>query len=243
MASQFEVLPAIDLRGGKVVRLQQGDFGRETAFSDDPVGVARHFVDAGARWIHVVDLDGARSGEPAHAALIQDIVAAVGDRAAIEVAGGLRTEAAVAAVLRSGAGRAVVGTAALRDASFVGRLVATHGPDRIAVALDVRGGLALGHGWRDGATGIPAEDALTELTAQGVSIFEVTAIERDGLLGGPDLDLLTRLVAPRRGDVIASGGVATVADIRAVRSIGCTGAIIGRALYEGHLDLASAMGA
>ena len=136
MASRFAVLPAIDLRGGKVVRLQQGDFGRETAFSDDPVAVARHFVETGARWIHVVDLDGARSGEPAHAALIQDIVAAVGDRAVIEVAGGLRTEAAVATVLRSGAGRAVIGTAALRDATFAGRLVATHGPDRIAVALD-----------------------------------------------------------------------------------------------------------
>ena len=243
VTSGFDILPAIDLRAGRVVRLVEGDFERETAFSDDPVAVARSFADQGARWLHVVDLDGARTGEPAHTAVIREIVEAIGDRVAVEVAGGLRTEALVGAALAAGAARAVVGTAALRDPAFAGRLVATHGPQRIAVAIDVRDGLALGEGWRAGAAGVRAEDALTTLADQGVTTFEATAIERDGRLAGPDLDLLGRLVALGRGQVIASGGVTSVADIRAVRELGCAGAILGRALYEGRIDLASAIDA
>lgn len=243
MTSPFDILPAIDLRGGRVVRLEQGDFERSTSFSDDPVAIARSFADGGARWLHVVDLDGARTGEPGHAAIIREIVDAVGDRVAVEVAGGLRTEPSVATALAAGATRAVVGTAALRDPAFAGRLVATHGPACIAVALDVRDGLALGEGWRAGAAGIRAEDALVALADQGITTFEATAIERDGLLGGPDLELLGRLVGLGRGRVIASGGVSSVDDIRAVRGLGCGGAILGRALYEGRLDLDSAMGA
>jgi phosphoribosylformimino-5-aminoimidazole carboxamide ribotide isomerase len=243
VTSGFDILPAIDLRSGRVVRLQQGDFERETAFSGDPVAVARSFADAGARWLHVVDLDGARTGEPAHAAIVRGIVDAVGRDMAVEVAGGLRTDESVAMVLAAGATRAVVGTAALRDPSFVGRLVTTHGSDRIVVALDVRDGLALGEGWREGAPGVGAEEALPALADQGVTTFEATAIDRDGLLGGPDLDLLTRLVGLGRGAVIASGGIASLDDIRAVRQLGCSGAIVGRALYEGRFDISSAMGA
>ena len=243
MTSGFDILPAIDLRGGRVVRLQQGDFERETAFSEDPVAVARSFAEAGARWLHVVDLDGARSGEPAHEAVIRDLVGAVGGEVAVEVAGGLRTEASVASVLALGAARAVVGTAALRDPALAGRLVAAHGADRIAVALDVRDGMALGEGWRDGGPGVRAEDALEALAAAGVMTFEATAIDRDGLLGGPDLELLGRLAALGRGQVIASGGIASLDDIRAVRQLGCSGAIVGRALYEGRFDLASAISA
>ena len=243
MTSAFEILPAIDLRGGRVVRLQQGDFARETAFSDDPIAVARSFAEAGARWLHVVDLDGARTGEPAHTTVIRDLVEAVGDMVSVEVAGGLRTETSVAGVLGAGAARAVVGTAALRDPAFAGRLIVAHGPERVAIALDIRDGLALGEGWRDGAAGVRAEDALAVLADQGVTTFEATAIERDGLLGGPDLDLLTRLLGLSRGAVIASGGVASLADVQAVRELGCSGAIVGRALYEGRFDIASAMGA
>jgi phosphoribosylformimino-5-aminoimidazole carboxamide ribotide isomerase len=243
VTSGFDILPAIDLRGGRVVRLQQGDFERETAFSDDPVAVGVAFAAAGARWLHVVDLDGARTGEPAHAAVIQNIVRAVGGEVAVEVAGGLRSDVSVAEVLAAGAARAVVGTAALRDSAFAGRLIATHGSDRVAVALDIRNGLALGDGWREGTPGVRAEDALAALADQGVTTFEATAIDRDGLLGGPDLDLLARLVGLERGSVIASGGIAALDDIRAVRRIGCTGAIVGRALYDGRFDVASAIGA
>jgi phosphoribosylformimino-5-aminoimidazole carboxamide ribotide isomerase len=241
VTSGFDILPAIDLRGGRVVRLQQGDFELETAYSDDPIAVARSFVDAGARWLHVVDLDGARTGEPAQAALIREIVDAFGDRVAVEVAGGLRTEEAVATVLGAGAARAVVGTAALRDPGFAGRLVATHGPEWIAAALDVRDGLALGEGWREGAPGVPVEEALRALADQGVTTFEATAADRDGLLGGPDLPLLSRLVGLARGQIIASGGVSSLDDIRAVRAIGCAGAIVGRAFYEGRFELAQAI--
>jgi phosphoribosylformimino-5-aminoimidazole carboxamide ribotide isomerase len=243
VTSGFDILPAIDLRGGRVVRLEQGDFDRETAFSDDPIAVARSFAEAGARWLHVVDLDGARTGEPAHAALIRDLVDAVGGDVGVEVAGGLRSEESVATVLALGASRAVVGTAALRDPAFAGRLVATHGAERVAVALDIRDGLALGEGWREGAPGVRAETALVALADQGVTMFEATAIDRDGLLEGPDLGLLRRLVGLDRAAVIASGGIASLGDIRAVRDIGCAGAIVGRALYEGRFDIASAIGA
>lgn len=235
------MLPAIDLRGGRVVRLEQGDFARETAFSEDPVAVASAFAEAGARWLHVVDLDGARTGAPVHARVIETIVGAVGDRLRVEIAGGLRDAPAVADVLDAGAARAIVGTSALRDPAVVGRLVATHGPERIAVALDVRGGVAVGDGWRAGAPGVIVEDALVGLADQGITTFEVTAIDRDGLLGGPDVALLARLVGMDRGAIVASGGIGSIDDIRAVRAIGCAGAIVGRALYDGRLTVGDAI--
>ena len=237
----FEILPAIDLRGGRVVRLRQGDFAHETAYSGDPVEVARRFADAGARWLHVVDLDGARSGLPAHGDTIGSIIAAVGDRIRVEVAGGLRDAAAVAGVLLSGAARAVVGTAALRDPAFAGRLVATHGADRVVVALDVRDGRAFGHGWTTDAAATDAVEAIERLATSGVAIFEVTSIERDGLLRGPDLALYERLARRGLNSIISSGGIATLDDLRAVRNIGCAGAIVGRALYEGQLDIGAAI--
>jgi phosphoribosylformimino-5-aminoimidazole carboxamide ribotide isomerase len=237
----FDLLPAIDLRGGHVVRLLRGDFEHETVYADDPVAVAGRFVEEGARWLHVVDLDGARDPAARQLDLVAAIVAGVGERARVEVAGGLRTDAAVDEMLRAGAARAVVGTAALEDAALAARLVAAHGADRVAVALDVRDGLAVGHGWRPGASGVPVEEALTRLAAAGVTTFEVTTIDRDGTLGGPDLDLLARLVAQGMGAIIASAGIATLGDLRVVRGLGCAGAIVGRALYEGRLSLPEAI--
>jgi phosphoribosylformimino-5-aminoimidazole carboxamide ribotide isomerase len=242
-ASAFELLPAIDLRGGRVVRLVEGDFGRETAYSDDPVGVGRAFVDGGATGIHVVDLDGARGGEPAQAATIREIVRAVEGRARCQVAGGLRSEAAVTGALEAGAARVVIGTAAIRDPAFAGRLVARHGPDRIVAALDVRDGLALGEGWRAGAAGVLPADAVAALADNGVATFAAPAIDRDGRLEGPDLDLLASLVALGRGSVIASGGIGLIDDLRRVKDLGCAGAIVGKALYEGRLDLREAIAA
>ncbi len=239
----FEILPAIDLLGGRVVRLEQGDFDRETAFSDDPVGVATSFAAAGARWLHVVDLDGARSGIPAHGEVIRRIAERFGDQLSVEVAGGLRSGEAVADVLRAGAARVVIGTAALADPSFARRLVLAHGSDRVAVALDIRDDRAVGHGWQGTDDGMPVLDALARLADAGVGTFEVTAIARDGLLGGPDLDLYARLIASGRGPIIASAGVTSVEDIAALRSVGCSGAIIGRALYDGRLDLREALDA
>ena len=241
MTSEFELLPAIDLRGGRVVRLRQGDFARETAYSEDPVAVAAVFAGAGARWLHVVDLDGARTGQPAHTALVAAIVASVGDRLSVEVAGGLRSDVAVAAALQAGAARVVVGTAALRDPELVRRLVVAHGTDRIAVAIDVRAGRATGHGWDTAAATTDALDAIETLAGAGAVTFEVTAIDRDGLLGGPDLELLQAAVALGRGRIIASAGISSIADLRAVRAIGCAGAIVGRALYEGKITIQGAL--
>jgi phosphoribosylformimino-5-aminoimidazole carboxamide ribonucleotide (ProFAR) isomerase len=169
------------------------------------------------------------------------VVEAAGESVACEVAGGLRDEAAVAAVLDAGAARAVVGTAALHDPAFVERLVARFGAERVAIALDVRDGIAVGQGWVPGASGVPVEEALTTLADRGACTFIVTAIERDGLLSGPNLGLLGRMVRLGRGAIIASAGVSSLSDIVAVRAIGCAGAIIGRALYEERLDLAEAV--
>ena len=241
LTTTFDILPAIDLRGGRVVRLRQGDFDHETVYEVSPSAIAESFAHAGARWLHVVDLDGARSGVHTHGASVASIVATVGDRAKIEVAGGLRDDAAVATVLAAGVARAVLGTAALQDPAFAGRLVAIHGPARIAVAIDVRDGLAVGHGWATGTGGIDAADAIRRLADVGLETFEVTAIERDGLLEGPNLGLYQRLIRLDRGAIIASGGIATLCDLQAVGRIGCTGAIVGRALYEGWLDMADAL--
>lgn len=239
----FELLPAIDLLGGRVVRLRQGDFAQATTYGPDPASVARAFVSSGATWLHVVDLDGARVGEPQQLQPIADVVTEVLSRANVEIGGGLRTAAAVAGALGTGASRAVVGTAALRNPAFAADLVARHGADRISVAIDVRDGHALGEGWRAGAPGLPAAEAVRRLADAGVTTFEVTAIDRDGLLEGPDLALLERLVTLGVGRVIASGGVTTVDDVVAVRAIGCAGAIVGRALYEGDLDVSEILAA
>lgn len=239
----FELLPAIDLLGGRVVRLRQGDFGRETVYSDEPEAVAEQFVVAGARWLHVVDLDGARSGRPVHGEVVRRIVAAVGERASVEVAGGHRTPSAVAEVLDAGAARVVVGTAALADPAFAGTLVARHGADRVAVALDVRHGMAVGGAWMPGTSGTSVPDAVAHLAAAGVQWFEVTAIDRDGTKAGPDLALLALVAADQRTRVVASGGIASVEDLRAVRGLGCAGAIVGRALYDGTISLEAALAA
>jgi phosphoribosylformimino-5-aminoimidazole carboxamide ribotide isomerase len=237
----FQLLPAIDLRGGLVVRLSEGDFSRETVYGTDPADVARGFAAAGARWIHVVDLDGARDGTRRQTDSVGRIVAAVGEWVACEVAGGLRDEAAVAEVLAAGASRAVVGTAALRDPDLVARLIDRFGVERIAVALDVRDGQAVGQGWVPDASSMPVEEAMAALATRGARTFIVTAIERDGLLTGPNLGLLGRMVGLGLGEIVASAGVSSLEDIEAVRGIGCVGAVVGRAIYEGRLNLGDAI--
>jgi phosphoribosylformimino-5-aminoimidazole carboxamide ribotide isomerase len=237
----FEILPAIDLRGGAVVRLQQGDFDRETIFATDPIAIARQFAEEGASWIHVVDLDAARTGVPTHAAVVSGIAAAVGEGTRVEASGGLRTAEAVAAALDAGAARAVVGTVAIRDPRFARQLVDAHGASRIAVAIDVRGDRAIGDGWSSSDSGVDAESALLRLSDAGVETFEVTAIERDGLLAGPDFALYERLVGLAGGSIVASGGIGTLDDITALRETGCTGAIIGRALYDGRFSVREAV--
>ena len=241
--SAFQVIPAIDLRAGRVVRLEKGDFNRERIYAEDPTEVARGFATAGARWIHVVDLDGARTGERMDPGNIAAIREAIPPPVRLQVGGGIRSAGAIAEILASGAGRVVLGTSALENPDMVQAAITEHGEDRIAVALDVRDGRAVGHGWVPGDDGSPVAEALEQMESRGVRTFIVTAIDRDGLLGGPDLQLLERLVRRTRSDVIASGGIATIDDLRATRAIGCRGAIVGRALYDGSLDVSAALAA
>jgi phosphoribosylformimino-5-aminoimidazole carboxamide ribotide isomerase len=240
-AATFELLPAIDLRGGRVVRLREGDFSRETTYSDDPAAVAADFAAAGARWIHLVDLDGARAGEPRQLDAAGAVLTAASPACSVELAGGMRGVEAVDAALALGARRVVIGTAAVRDPGFARTLVSRFGPDRIVAALDVRGGRVVGEAWRAGAEGEPAEEILQRLADAGIERFEVTAIDRDGSLAGPDLALLDELIRLDRGAVIASAGISSLDDLRAVQALGCSGAIVGRALYEGRLDLRAAL--
>jgi phosphoribosylformimino-5-aminoimidazole carboxamide ribotide isomerase len=242
-SSAFEVIPAIDLRAGRVVRLQEGDFEREQVYSDIPAHVAAAFAAARAEWIHVVDLDGARAGERRQSAAISAIRASLPRTVRLQVGGGIRTEDGIAETLAAGADRVVLGTSAIEDPALVERAVKQHGSDRVAVALDVRDGLAVGHGWLPGAAGQPVDGAIARLDSAGVRTFVVTAIDRDGLLGGPDLALLQRLRDLTEADLIASGGIATIDDLIAVRAIGCRAAIVGRALYDRRIDLAEALAA
>ena len=229
-----------------MVRLRQGDFAQEDVFSTNPASVARTFADTGATWIHVVDLDGALRGERRQPEAIASITTELDRseaRTMLQVAGGIRSQADVDAVLGAGARRVVIGTAALADPAFVAEAIDRHGPERVGVALDVRDGVAVGQGWVAGARGVPVGMALERLSAVGVATFAVTAIDRDGLLGGPDLALLERAADSTDAAIIASGGIASLDDIRAVRRIGCVGAIVGRALYDGTLDLGSVLAA
>jgi phosphoribosylformimino-5-aminoimidazole carboxamide ribotide isomerase len=244
-ASGFEVIPAIDIRGGRVVRLSQGNFARETVYGDDPVPVAQAFAAQGAPRLHVVDLDGAREGKPSQAALVRSVVESVA--IPVQVAGGMRDSASVETAFGFGADRVVLGSALLSRPGFAREVASRYG-DRLVAALDVRDGLAVGEAWRSGASGVPVLQAAAGLAAAGVSIFAVTAVARDGGLGGPDLVLLERVLGLLLGGrvgtrVIASGGVRSAADIVAVRALGCAGAILGRALYEGRISLREAIAA
>lgn len=236
----MELIPALDLLGGRVVRLVQGDYSQVTDYGDDPIAVACGWVDLGATRLHLVDLDGARAGRPIQAALIGRIMSQV--RVPCQVAGGIRDAAAVAAGLAMGADRVVLGSALIRDPGLAEALVVRHGPERIMAAIDVRDGRAVGDGWVPGTAGRPALVVAHELADAGVEWFAVTSIERDGGLGGPDLPLLDEVVATLPGArVIASGGVRSMDDLKALRERGVAAVILGRALYSGGIDLAKAL--
>ena len=238
----IELYPAIDLRGGRCVRLYQGDYGRETVYGDDPVAQALAFEAEGAAWIHVVDLDAARSGEPVNRPVVAAIAAAVS--VPVQTGGGVRDEAAAEALIDAGVARVVLGTAALEQPDLVRRL-APRFP--VAVGLDARGREVAVRGWEEGS-GRDLLDVAAEFADAGVAALVVTEIGRDGTLEGPDLEGLAAVLAATDIDVIASGGVGSLDDLRALDqlSIGdrrLAGVIVGRALYEGAFTLTDALGA
>jgi phosphoribosylformimino-5-aminoimidazole carboxamide ribotide isomerase len=231
----MKIIPAIDLMGGRCVRLHKGDFSRETVYSDDPVEVALHWQRVGAEWLHVVDLDGAKSGSPCHTELISHICRAVD--IPVHVGGGLRSLASVQTTLEAGASRAVLGTAALEDAVLLEEALRRWGGS-IAVALDAREGVLATRGWLDTARRLAVE-AASEFAAMGVRCLIYTDVSRDGTLQGPDLQGLKAIkdAAGPGVQVIASGGVRGADDLLRLREYGAWGAIVGKALYDGLVDL------
>lgn len=228
------VLPAIDLRGGRCVRLLQGDYDRETVFSDDPVAVARGWQQAGARALHVVDLDGAREGLPAQRDVIGAIVAALA--IPVQVGGGIRTAAHAAALLESGVRRVVLGTAAVERPELVDELLGRWGSERIVVGVDARNGLVATRGWRE-TSGVRAEELIGSMRDRGVTRVVYTDIDRDGTLEAPNFEAVARM-ASLGVALVASGGVARREHLARLATIpGVDEAIVGRALYTGDVVL------
>ncbi len=234
--------PAIDIRGGKAVRLLQGDYARETTYDADPVDAARRWADEGAEFLHVVDLDGAKAGEPQNLESVRRIAATV--ECPIQVGGGLRDAESVVAILDAGAERVVIGTAALRDPAFLERVLEAHG-DRVVVSVDARDGKVALAGWIE-VSDVDVAAAVGELGERGASRFLCTAIEVDGTMEGPALSELTRIAASTQAQVIASGGVGDLSHLEALTQLdvpNLEGAIVGRALYEKRFSVAEGIAA
>jgi phosphoribosylformimino-5-aminoimidazole carboxamide ribotide isomerase len=235
------VIPAVDLREGRCVRLQQGRADAETVFSDDPVAMARHWKELGAERLHVVDLDGAFAGAPKQTELITDVVSAVAPLP-VEVGGGLRDLRAVDAVLETGARWAVVGTRAALDAKFLADVCARH-PGRVIIAVDGRGTQVAVKGWTE-TSGERVVDVGQRARQAGAAALLYTDVTRDGLAGGPNIDDTAALASAVGLPVLASGGVASVDDLVRLAAIpGVEGTVVGRALYTGAVDLHSALNA
>lgn len=237
----MDLYPAIDLRAGRCVRLVEGDFGRETVYGDDPVAVAERFAAAGARWIHVVDLDAARTGEAANRPVVARVAAAVAAAGVrVQTGGGVRSLDDAAQLIDAGVARVVIGTAAVENPALVAE-AAGRWPGRVAVGLDHRGGEVRLRGWTEGA-GRQVADLVPAAVAAGASAVVVTDISRDGRLTGPDIDGLAALAASTGAPIIASGGVSSLADVRALAGVdGLIGVIAGKAIYEGRLELSQAL--
>ncbi len=231
------IFPAIDLYEGQAVRLVKGDYARRTVYSADPLAVARGFESAGAEWIHMVDLEGARDGGAPHF----DLVCAVAKqtRLKVELGGGVRDEAAVEKYLNAGVARVILGTAAVENRDFLLSMVARFG-ERIAVGVDVRDGLVAIRGWLE-TSRKTLDGFCRELQEIGVRTVICTDISRDGAMQGANRALYRALSAAYRMDFIASGGVSSLADVRALRDMGLRGAILGKALYTGAIDLKQAI--
>jgi phosphoribosylformimino-5-aminoimidazole carboxamide ribotide isomerase len=234
--------PAIDILDGGAVRLERGEFDQCTSYDADPLDAARRWVDAGARALHVVDLDGTRAGAPVNVENIRRITSAVD--VPVQVGGGLRSSEAIDAMLAAGAARVVLGTAAFEDVDLLDRAIARHG-DRVTVSVDARGGLLAADGWTD-QTEIPAEGVIESLATRGVARFVYSSIDRDGMLSGPDLDEVRRIASVVRGTFIYSGGVSSVDDLAALaslRQVNLVGVIVGKALYERRFDVSEGQSA
>jgi phosphoribosylformimino-5-aminoimidazole carboxamide ribotide isomerase len=234
--------PAIDIAEGRAVRLVQGDFDAETVYADSPLDAARAWVDAGARYLHVVDLDGARTGSPQNLHHLEAIAGELG--VPVQVGGGLRCVEAVRDAIAAGAARVILGTAAFADVDFLDEVVGEFG-DRTVVSVDTRGGFVSTAGWTE-TTDMPAAAVIERMQDRGVRTFVFTDVDKDGLLGGPDLDAVRRIAAVVRGRFMYSGGIGRKEDLAALaglRQVNLTGVIAGKALYERKFTIAEGQAA
>jgi phosphoribosylformimino-5-aminoimidazole carboxamide ribotide isomerase len=234
------LLPAIDILDGKAVRLSQGDYAAKTVYDTDPLEAAKRWVDGGSRALHVVDLDGARSGTPANLAQVERI--AGGLDVPIQLGGGLRSLQDVDSAIAAGASRIVLGTAAYTDVDFLDEVLRAYG-ERVIVSVDARNGKLAASGWTE-QTEMDVVPAIERLGGRGVKRFVFSSIERDGMLSGPDLDAAVRVAGAVRGTFVYSGGIGSLDDLRALaelRQVNLSGVIVGKALYEGRFGIAEAM--
>jgi phosphoribosylformimino-5-aminoimidazole carboxamide ribotide isomerase len=240
VASEFTLYPAIDLRRGRCVRLERGAADRETVYETDPAAVIRRFAESGASWVHVVDLDAA-FGEGSNRSLIGTLVGEGSIN--VQTGGGLRTLEDLQEVLEAGASRAVIGTAAVERPELVAEAVKRWGPERIAIGIDARGHRPAVRGWRE-ETGADLFTLAQQLVGLGIRTLIYTDIDRDGMLGGPNIPMAAELARRTGADVIVSGGVANIGDVVAAageRASGIAGVILGKALYEGRIQLTDAL--
>jgi phosphoribosylformimino-5-aminoimidazole carboxamide ribotide isomerase len=236
------LLPAIDILDGKAVRLTKGDFDARTVYDRDPLDAARRWVDQGARALHIVDLDGARSGTPANLDHVARISNSLG--IPVQVGGGLRSIGSVVDAMTAGAARVVLGTAAFTDVDFLDEALAMYG-ERVVVSVDARGGMLATSGWVEQTT-IPVETVVQRLGSRGVHRFIYSSIDNDGTLTGPDLNAARRVAKTVRGTFIYSGGISSVDDLAALaalRQVNLSGVIVGKALYEERFTVAEAIAA
>ena len=234
----MEVIPAIDLRDGKCVRLTQGDYDRETVFSDDPIAVAERWVASGARRIHVVDLDGARDGVRANAAVVERLAREAG--VPLQVGGGIRTADDAAGLIDLGVDRVIFGTAAVESPAEVESAVARLGPEHVVVGLDARDGLISTRGWLEN-TGLSALDLVQDMAARGVTRYLHTDVGRDGTLTGPNVDAIEDILSSVRISLVAAGGFAQLSHLAEVAGIGVEAVVIGTAIYTGAIDFEDAV--
>jgi phosphoribosylformimino-5-aminoimidazole carboxamide ribotide isomerase len=233
----MEIIPAIDIRCGRCVRLYQGDYNRETVFDEDPVTAALTWYSQGARWLHIVDLDGAVAGEPRNMEAVRQIARETG--LSIELGGGIRQEDVAERLLRQGVSRMVLGTAAVEDRELVEKLCRRFG-EAVAVSLDARDGKIAVHGWQED-TVFEVLRLSREMVDAGVRRLIYTDIKRDGTLTGPNFDMIEKLIAETNVPVIVAGGISRLDHLRRISELGAEGAVIGKALYTGDINLAEAI--
>lgn len=233
----MEIIPAVDIRGGKCVRLYQGDYKQETVFDEDPVTAALTWYSQGARWLHIVDLDGAVAGEPQNMEMIEEIIKESG--LLIELGGGIRQEAVAKKLLRQGVSRLILGTAAIENRELIKELCQEFG-EAIAVSLDARDGKIATHGWQEN-TVVEILQLSREMVDAGVRRFIYTDIKRDGTLTEPNFDMIKKLLAEANVPVIVAGGISRLEHLQRLKGLGAEGAIIGKALYTGDIDLGEAI--